>query len=91
MPYISQQERINLAQTLDREEVPMTAGGINFTVTSFLDSVIAERGLSYATINEIIGVLECIKLELYRRVAAPYEDLKKSENGDVYSKENLTP
>ena len=28
--------------------------------------------------------MECAKLELYRRVAAPYEDLKISEAGDVY-------
>ena len=32
----------------------------------------------------LIGVLECAKLELYRRVAAPYEDDKIDENGDVY-------
>jgi len=31
-----------------------------------------------------VGVLECAKMELYRRVAAPYEDKKKEENGDVY-------
>lgn len=32
----------------------------------------------------ILGVLECVKLELYRRVAAPYEDRKIEENGDVF-------
>ena len=37
----------------------------------------------YSKINAIIGILECIKLELYRRVAAPYEDVKAAENGDV--------
>jgi len=36
-------------------------------------------------INAIIGALECAKLELYRRVAAPYEDDKIAENGDVYT------
>ena len=30
-----------------------------------------------------MGVLECCKLEFYRRVAAPYEDIKIEENGDV--------
>ena len=29
-------------------------------------------------------MLECAKLELYRRVAAPYEDEKIDQNGDVY-------
>ena len=28
--------------------------------------------------------LECAKLELYRRLAAPYEDEKRKETGDVY-------
>ena len=39
----------------------------------------------YAHLNEAIGVLECAKLELYRRVAAPYEDEKIAESGDVYT------
>ncbi len=40
--------------------------------------------LRYSKINSLIGVLECAKLELYRRVAAPYENDKIDENGDVY-------
>jgi hypothetical protein len=39
--------------------------------------------LRYFHLNKAIGVLECIKLEFYRRVAAPYEDLKIKEAGDV--------
>ena len=38
---------------------------------------------NYADINSAIGVLECAKLELYRRQAAPYEDKKIEENGEV--------
>ena len=37
----------------------------------------------YADINELIGALECAKLEFYRRKAAPYEDKKAVENGDL--------
>jgi hypothetical protein len=37
----------------------------------------------YSAINAAIGVLECAKLELYRRLAAPYEDIKIAENGDI--------
>jgi hypothetical protein len=39
----------------------------------------------YQAINDCLGALEGAKLELYRRVAAPYEDRKIQENGDVYS------
>lgn len=91
MPYIPMGERIAVAQALDRGDSPKTAGSLNFAITSFIDNVIAQRGLSYAVINEVIGALECAKLELYRRVAVPYEDSKIAENGDVYSQENLLP
>jgi hypothetical protein len=37
----------------------------------------------YDDYNEQIGILECAKLELYRKRAAPYEDLKEQENGPV--------
>ena len=36
-----------------------------------------------ATINKIMGILECVKSEFCRRHAAPYEDLKIKENGDI--------
>ena len=42
------------------------------------------KEVRYSKINALIGVLECAKLELYRRVAAPYENDKIDENGDVY-------
>jgi hypothetical protein len=51
-----------------------------------VDKYLQSRGdLRYAHINEAVGALECAKLELYRRVAAPYEDEKMKESGDVYS------
>ena len=31
-----------------------------------------------------MGVLECAKLEAYRRIAVPYEDSKVVANGDLY-------
>jgi hypothetical protein len=46
----------------------------------YLDNV----NKSYFSYNEVVGVLECVKLEMYRRLVAPYEDRKCKENGDVY-------
>jgi hypothetical protein len=45
---------------------------------------VSDHDLSYRTINDVLGALEGAKLEFYRRVAAPYEDQKIQENGDVY-------
>jgi hypothetical protein len=47
-----------------------------------------KKTLNYSDYNEIIGVLECAKMEFYRRLAAPYEDSKIIVNGDVFEKEN---
>ena len=37
----------------------------------------------YEKINSAVGVTECVKLELYRRLAAPYEDKAIDKNGDI--------
>lgn len=38
-------------------------------------------------VRDVIGCLECAKLELYRRVVAPYENRALKRNGDVYAKD----
>lgn len=81
MPYIKQERRKELvAGSLPIE----TPGELNFKFTSDINYYIVNKGLSYQTINDIVGALEGAKLEFYRRVAAPYEDTKIKENGDVY-------
>lgn len=61
------------------------SGWINFTITKMLvEYMKINGGVSYSTINKLLGALEGVKLELYRRVASEYEDKKCSENGDVY-------
>ena len=81
MPYTSRESRDRVNRTL----TPETPGELNYLITMFVDRYVAAVGLRYATINEAIGVLECAKLELYRRVAAPYENVKMAKNGDVYA------
>ena len=82
MPYILSQERNKI---LYEHSKPASAGELNFLITFIIDDYIRQNGLNYNIINELIGVLECSKLELYRRIAAPYEDLKIQQNGDVYT------
>lgn len=82
MPYIDEKSR----NRLDAGSSPETAGELNYVITRVIDNYLADKGeLRYANINEVMGVLECAKQEFYRRVAAPYEDKKKLESGDVYS------
>ena len=87
MPYIKAEKRVkyekalqelvDILKSLPPEEVD---GELNYVVTKILKGVYPLR---YYHINKAIGVLECIKLEFYRRVAAPYEDTKIEESGDV--------
>lgn len=81
MPYIPKDRRAELAK---HGPMPTNAGELNFAITDLVNWYLVAHGKRYATLNEVIGVLECAKLELYRRVAAPYEDTKIAENGDVY-------
>lgn len=82
MPYISPEDRNRIL--LDETSIS-TPGELNYFISILLNWYINQKGKSYTTINEVIGVLECAKLELYRRVASPYEDTKIQENGDVYT------
>lgn len=90
MPYIPVDRKRHLVDydslgmSIKTREI-LSAGELNYAITCLVIEYIAGKGkLSYGAINEAIGALECSKLELYRRLAVPYEDKKIKENGDVY-------
>ena len=81
MPYIDADARARI----DAGGAPETAGELNYAITRLVDEYLVRLGgIRYAHLNEVVGALECAKLELYRRLAAPYEDAKRDETGDVY-------
>ena len=95
MPYIKQIDRITRPLS-----GAMTPGELNFRITELVSEFLMTLatsplnnrvGVRYAHINSAIGVLECAKLELYRRIAVPYEDVQCDLNGDVYPQEIITP
>jgi len=83
MPYVTKRDRPRLDDGGDAD----TPGELNYIITKKVDSYLTRKGVNYANLNEIIGVLECAKLEFYRRIVANYEDSKieNIENGDVYT------
>jgi hypothetical protein len=98
MPYIVADKRthldphvdslLNALRELESDDPSNThCGNLNYVITRLL---IASYGMRYADINEAIGVLECAKLEFYRKQAAPYEDQKEFENGIVAGNDLLT-
>ena len=81
MPYIDGPAR----ERIDAGGSAETAGELNYAITRLVDAYLVRRGgIRYAHLNEVVGALECAKLELYRRLAAPYEDEKLRATGDVY-------
>lgn len=82
MPYITQEQREELDRWIDSIVLfDLPPGELNYSITRLL---LKTKPKSYSDFNNLIGVLECCKLELYRRMLVPYEDNKRNENGEVY-------
>jgi len=91
MPYITKDVRekldgeiSNLISSFNSIEdfEKQRSGILNYIVTRLL--IASFKGeLKYSKINDVIGALECCKMELYRRIAGKYEDGKIISNGDV--------
>jgi broad-specificity NMP kinase len=87
MPYILKTEREKFDADIRHLVAVLSPRGwegeLNYVLSTLLNRAVGRRGVNYVNINALIGVLECCKLELYRRLAEPYEDTKIVENGDI--------
>lgn len=86
MPYIADKKlRKDINRTLSYlpDIYINNPGVLNYILTKICHQYIQKKGLRYSTINEVIGVLECAKQELYHMIAAPYENKKRLENGGI--------
>lgn len=83
MPYIEGVSRKLDLHPMGAEQ-PENPGELNFCVTQVVLDYAEKHGHSYAVFNDVLGALEGAKLEFYRRLVAPYEDMKRLVNGDVY-------
>lgn len=85
MPYIPYDARNELTDGFRTVGRPAEAPGeLNFIIANIIDEYLDYRPQAYHYYNEVIGVLECLKLELYRRFVGPYEDKALSKNGEVF-------
>jgi hypothetical protein len=83
MPYITKGQRALILSG----STPTKPGELNFLLTTNCLEYIKNNfpgGASYTAVNDVVGALECCKLEFYRRLAVPYEDTKIRVNSDVY-------
>lgn len=89
MPYIAAPQRPELERKLASliATVPfLSTGALNYCITRIVQGYLNGKATppTYSDFNDAMGVLECVKMELYRRVVVEYEDKKRAENGDVY-------
>jgi hypothetical protein len=59
-------------------------GDFAYLIAVMIDEHLERVGLTFDKVNTVRGVLGSITDEFYRRVVAPYEDVKIKENGDVF-------
>ena len=86
MPYIKDEDRKWLDPML--KQYAKSGGELNFQFTMLAITYFQINGGNYQAINDVLGALEGAKLEFYRRLAAPYEETKIEQNGDVYPEMN---
>ena len=87
MPYIKPEDRTQWKSVIEQIELRVEdlkeneiEGNLNYLITSILKRIYPPKYYQY---NKVMGLLECIKQEFYRKVIGPYEDTKIKENGDV--------
>ncbi len=92
MPYLQQGQRDEIDQVLQPLMLKLNQAIDNRkrgAILNYIIHVLVKQGFgldhspNYSRIEQAIGSLECAKLELYRRIAAPYEDEKIESNGDI--------
>lgn len=93
MPYIPLSDRARyddaistLVTTLVAQPPEKRKGHANYVITQIVRQawgVHESGGESYSNYADVIGTLECAKMELYRRGVGPYEDGAIAKNGDL--------
>jgi len=92
VPYIDKKrraeyEKLVVAFRVANTTTSMSEGDLNYVLTTLVLTwlrAVPEGAINYARLNTLLGVLESVKLEMYRRVIVPYENRKAMLNGDVY-------
>lgn len=85
MPYIPKSQK----QKAD-DGIIKDCGYLNYSIHQLIDRYMEINKESYQTYNDIIGALDCAKMEIYRRLVSKYEDRKILQNGDVAPYSNET-
>ena len=89
MPYIKKEDRPKFESAEEAMGQIKTVGELNYFVTRTFLNYIKNNGFKYQTINDILGVLNAVGHEFYRRLFSFYENVKIAENGDVLTQAEM--
>lgn len=90
MPYTLQDDRNPVEEAIRiLSNRIKSKGDLNYTICELVGRLILKTKISYTQISEWIDGVHGAERELTRRVLDPYEDLKKEQNGDVPSFEEI--
>ena len=90
MPYVQKYQRTELNSSVDEamkallrhKNKTFDEGELNYLISSIVWKLFDDNP-RYATANKLVGALECVKQEFYRRKIGILEDKKIIENGDI--------
>ena len=88
MPYIKQEERKKLIPAILQLHTDLSINGnkkgnLNYAITKLIHLHMEKVGKCYDHLSDVSGILHDIAVEFDRIVVAPYEDLKRKENGEI--------
>jgi len=90
MPYIKKERRDELIKyypegmSINTRNI-VGPGELNFAITSLILDVIMSNQLSYKDINDVMGALECAKLEFYRLSRQPHMKIKRKKKTGTFT------
>ncbi len=79
MPYIPQESRLEMDEWL-RKISMVTNGEKAYVITKLL---LKGTPVNYTGYSLMVGVIETVKLELFRSIVGPYEEERKERNGEL--------
>ena len=86
MPYIPQEERKQFVPSLyTLKQTIRTKGQLNYVITMACLQFLGDAP-RYDNYQDMVGTLECVKLEFYTRRVAAYEREKEKLNGDLVNR-----
>ena len=84
MPYIRNEDKSKFDKSLLELPDIKTDGELNYLLTQLAIKYCDSHDLCYQTFADVMSAFSGADKEFYRRVIAPYEQQKISQNGDCF-------